>query len=177
MCYILLVGDIFFKSLFQLWSNVWTREVAHIGGEVFIYPKFQKMISVSVILSTTKICTEMMRCCAIMLVGKNSLWMFVRLFSIVCFQMCPLIVCIFTLVAFVFFFSTVCFQMSPQIACVRGCIITLVAFVFFSPLCIFKCLPKDPGSEHAKSHCPHLLAFSPLCVFKCFLKSPARVDA
>ena len=97
---------------------------------------FKKMISAFIVLSTTQICTEM-RCCAIMLLVKNSLWMFVRLFSIVCFHMCPLIVCIFTLVAFVFFFSTVCFPMSPQIACLRKGIATLVAFIrLFSTVCL-----------------------------------------
>ena len=59
--------------------------------------------------------------------------LFVRLCSIVCFQMSPQIACknggIATLVAFVWFFSTVCFQMWPQCTWIRACIVTLVTFI------------------------------------------------
>ena len=65
---------------------------------------------------------------------------FVLLFSIVCFQMFPQIVCrkgvIITPVAFVWLFTTVCFHMPIQSACIGGCIITLFALVrLFSTVC------------------------------------------
>ena len=73
---------------------------------------------------------------------QNPLWIFVRPFSTVCFQMSPQIAClrgcIITLVALVWLFSSVHFQMSPQNVCPRACIITLVAlfFTFLSCLCL-----------------------------------------
>ena len=67
------------------------------------------------------------------------------IFSIVCFQMCPQIACLWrsivTLVAFLLFFN-VLFQMCPQTVCPRWSIVTLVAFVWFFSAMYFQMCPQ-----------------------------------
>ena len=78
-----------------------------------------------------------------------TLVIFVLIFFIVCFLLCPQIGCpiryLITLVAFdPLFPSTVCYQMLVQQDCIRGCKITFVAFVcLFSTIC-FSMYPKIP---------------------------------
>ena len=77
---------------------------------------------------------------------QNPLWIFVGLFSTVCFQMVPQKMCTrgckVTLVAFVGLFPIVGSQMSPQIAYLGGCKITLVAFVWFFSTVRFQMSPQ-----------------------------------
>ena len=73
-------------------------------------------------------------------------WLHFLLFSTVCFQMSPQIICLRrgkgTLVAFVWLFSTVGFQMFPQMACLRRGIVTLVAFVWLFSTVRFQMCPQ-----------------------------------